>query len=117
LGGGEYLFTAKYVVKACEDFTNVKTQGGLVAGAYGMTYDPAPSNVKSTKQNTIINWINDFAEGETKVYTVTYKLKLKKSCTEYPVTGAWSAKGKDVDNLEVVAGYDNILKYQTPCPE
>jgi len=148
--GGYYYFAAQYHVQACEAFTNLKTQGGLTAGAElveelidfgGTSYQTTDGyEAKFTKKNAIINWKEaTIEEGFDKTYTVVFKRKLSKECTEYDITGAWSAKAwhmvtheepildefdqptgdfQDVTvNEEYVAGYDNKLYYSTPCPE
>lgn len=132
-----FTFETKWVVKACEEFTNLKTQGGLVAKAKVISTSPAASNIKVTKQNTIINWIEPAVHpGDEFEYIAVYELTLKNVCTEYPITGDWSAKAwwevtKTVDdfdaegnpigshevtvNEEYVAGYYNRIYFTTPC--
>lgn len=151
MSSGDYFyFVAQYKVEACEAFTNLKVQGGLTAGAIliadatdfgGTSYQTTEGyEEKLTKKNYIINWKEDaIAEGFHKTYTVVFKRKLSKECTEYDITGAWSAKAwhmvtheepildefnqptgevQEVTvNEEYVAGYDNKLYYTTPCPE
>lgn len=133
--GKTYLFTAKWKVKACESFTNLKTQGGLTAGSVVIKTTPNASNIKTTKQNTIINWVEPTVNaGDEFIYTVTFTRPLKNTCTTYDITGAWSAKAwhmvdypemldgegnvltpaKTV-NEEYVAGYNNKIYFTTPC--
>lgn len=112
LGNGNYRFTVQYHVKACEDFTNVKTQGGLIAGCTNVVTDGL---MKITKQNTIINWTEPTMPASTnKTYQVIYERKFKGAGVTYDITGAWSAKGWDVNGIEVIAGYNNKLQYTTP---
>lgn len=133
--GKNFVFTAKWTVKACEAFTNLKTQGGLTAGATNVSTVPTASTIKTTKQNTIINWVEPtVATGEEFAYTVTFTRPLKNTCTTYDITGAWSAKAWHmVDhaavldgegnilvpatsvNEEYVAGYNNKIYFTTPC--
>lgn len=126
--GKLFTFTTKWVVKACEDFTNLKTQGGLAAGSEVKSTTPTASNIKNTKQNVIINWVQPVvAAGDEFVYEVVFTRSLKNTCTTYDITGAWSAKAwqlKDVDDglgnliptmVETVAGYNNKIYYTTPC--
>ena len=145
---GWYYFAAQYHVHACEAFTNLKVQGGLTAGAElvtiatdfnGTSYQTSLGyEAKFTKKNAIINWKETaIDEGFDKTYTVVFKRKLSAECTEYDITGAWSAKAwhfvthsepiydengvqigeQDVTvNEEYVAGYDNKLYFTTSCP-
>lgn len=133
--GKLFTFKTQWKVKACEAFTNLKTQGGLTAGSTVVSTNPTASNIKTTKQNTIINWIQPTVNaGDEFVYEVVFTRELKNTCTTYDITGDWSAKAwhmvsydavydefgtlitpaKTV-NEEYVAGYNNKIFYQTPC--
>lgn len=133
--GKLFIFTTQWKVKACEAFTNLKTQGGLTAGSTVISTAPSASNIKNTKQNTIINWIESTVDaGDEFIYSVTFTRPLKNTCTTYDITGAWSAKAWHVVdypavldgegniltpatsvNEEYVAGYNNKIYYTTPC--
>ena len=126
--GKLFKFTTKWVVKACEDFTDLKTQGGLTAGSVVLSTEPLASTIRSTKQNVIINWKEPVVEsGDEFVYVVVFTRALKNTCYEYDITGAWSAKAwhmVPVDDgfgnivlvkQEYVAGYNNKIYYKTPC--
>jgi hypothetical protein len=124
--GNLYTFTTKWKVKACVGYTDLKTQGGLTAGSTVISTTPTASNIKTTKQNTIINWIQPtVAAGDEFIYTVVFTRNLKNLCTTYDITGAWSAKAWPVlpnldpygNPIQTVAGYENKIYYTTPCPE
>jgi hypothetical protein len=128
--GKLFKFTTQWKVKACADFSNLKTQGGLTAGSTVISTTPTASSIKPTKQNTIINWVQPtVAAGNEFIYTVVFTRTLKNPCTTYDITGAWSAKAwhwVDVTDpvtlvttptyMEYVAGYNNKIYYTTPCP-
>ena len=114
MSNGIGTFTVTYRLTSCANYTDVKIQGGLTAGSTGISYVPAPSNVKTTKQNTIINWIEPIVGiGFNKSYSVTFTRKLSGN-GPWVITGEWSAKGKDENGVEFVAGYKNAQIFYAP---
>jgi hypothetical protein len=113
--GDEYTIEATFKVTACQAAYDVKVQGGLVANAFGI--DAIDGTAINRNKNTIVNWTGvDFEAGETKDFTVVYKLKIKDNTTDFPISGAWSAKGVDEDGFPLESAYTERLTLSTPLP-
>jgi len=112
-----YTFTVTYRVHACQELSNVKLQGGLVAGVQNVSgassLSTAVLDTKNTKQNAILSWkIPYMADGQEETFSVTYTKKI----TSFPatITGAWSLKDANGNLLD---SYTNPMVFDgTPTP-
>ena len=110
------VFVTKWKIKACESFTNVKTQGGLTANCTVVGTIPQASNVTyvGKGKNPIINWIEPAFGPGVKEYVISFTKTLKGE-SDYTLTGAWSVVGTDVDKLSFKSTYASPIVY-TPAP-
>jgi hypothetical protein len=112
---GWATITATYCVTACKAVAGVRVQGGATAGGnVGATeiswsdHSLATAGYPNYANNNIVySWTKDFAAGETKCFTFSYRRAFT-ACGE--ITGDWSAKsanGLSVAEIESLEG----------CPE
>lgn len=113
----EYTFTVKYTLSNCDGttYTKGKLQGGLTAGVNYLSASPAPSEVRATKQNFIINWQNVSITDGSQDYTVTFTKKLS-GTGPYKITGDWSYKAYNANNELVTVGYNNAITFDPNAP-
>jgi hypothetical protein len=111
---GAYSIT--YTVKACGgNYTNLKLQGGLVSGAIITSTTPTATISTKKGSNSVITWnVGTLLQGQTASYTVNFTKVI--TVENQNITGNWSVKGKDANNAEAVAGYNNAVT-ASPCVE
>ncbi|MDQ3190604.1 MAG: hypothetical protein M3Q58_03340 [Bacteroidota bacterium] len=106
-----HLFTIRYTVISCENYTGLKLQGGLIAVSSNVATNQPDATIKYTNNNNaIISWYIDSMNNETKSITITYNRTVSGTGPSV-ITGDWSVKGYDSNNNPITIGYNNEITY------
>ncbi|NDK56745.1 hypothetical protein [Pontibacter fetidus] len=102
LSGNLYRIEATYTLAACEDFTNLKLQGGNTAHTTYVEAIPIATAARETGNgNVVTTWEGiNMTGGTTRTYKVIFDKELKSAGT-HTVTGDWSVKGTDASGAPI----------------